>query len=211
MKEILVCCIATIFSACGYAQNYVGATFGVSKYASLNCTDSTGCDNKGRAVKFFAGSKFSPSTGFGFGSFSIDAIEVGYINFGNALGGSTSVYTVYDADLDAYVGVIRPVSEKVEANAMTAAMVGRLPIGAGFSLAGRLGLAYVSTSVSRSVGTATDGSTQVNRVKPYFGLGVEYSMGKIMTIAGGVDLTQYDTGVTKGTLSTFGLGVQTEF
>lgn len=136
---------------------YLGAGLGYSTLDNntLDRLDSAGAntDDSDTAYKLFAGYQFNPNF----------AIEASYLDFG---------------DFEANAG-----SEKLEASAdgFGFALVGKLPIQGGFSVHGKLGMVawdgdldYSDSASGVSTSLGEDGTD------PYYGIGAEYEVDRIM-------------------------------
>jgi len=120
---------------------YIGGGFGMTQadfergdFAGL-ATGAYSVDDDDIAPRFFGGYRITPNVGVEFGIDVFGRFKHQYNN-----GGSVAVYN-YDA------------------SALTAAMAGRLPVGGGVTVLGRLGVAFTAASLS----LAADNNTATPR------------------------------------------------
>jgi OmpA-OmpF porin, OOP family len=183
MKKVLLA--AALVASCGLAMaeqgGYVGALVGLG-YIDTNCAGASQCDRSNTAFKVYGGSEFSP--GF--------SVEAAYTNFGQ----SKSVAGAVTRKFDAYAFSV--------AVAYRAAFIPRLPQLQGV---GRIGIASVNakSNVTGSVEEA------VVKAKPYFGLGLDFAVGKGLTLAGAIDGVSASTESESRTSYLFGVGAQYAF
>ncbi|MFB9146038.1 outer membrane beta-barrel protein [Halomonas alkalicola] len=187
MKRLIAtAALATLVATPALAQSYpgvpdegfyLGTAIGQAKLKNdtLDLLDDLGAntDDKDTAFKLFAGYQFNPNF----------AVEASYVDFG-------------DFTANAAVAVNgNIVSENIKASAdgFGFALVGRLPIDAGFSVFGKLGLIAWDGKVSgvaRENGTVVfEGSDSADDIDPFYGVGVEYVVNQVMVRA---EFERYD-------------------
>lgn len=166
------------------AQWYGGGSLGQSRvnYSSgqlaadlraAGITGSGAVSNTDIGGKFFAGFQFNQNF----------ALEGGYFNMGRP----ASINGTYTAP-----GPGGTFSTKVEGQGVNLDAVGTLPLSNGFSLLGRLGVAYFETKAS-STATAGGfngyGNATSNKFVPVFGIGAQYDFSK--TVAGRLEVQRF--------------------
>lgn len=210
MKRLIAVFLLTISVFPVYAQGYVGAVRSLSNI-DFNCSDEINCHKKGQAWRFYGGVRLAPKSVIDLGAGRIDAVEVAYMRFGAAHSGSYRTVNVYDANQAAVVQVVKDVVYKAQADALSASFVARFPVVDNFNVLGRLGVAYVSSTLRTEVGGVSDSSETSTKLKPYAGLGLEYEIPSVVKIIGSLDWTRYDASGRSGSLRMIGLGAETSF
>lgn len=212
MKNIIVGAVLACVSAVAGAQGYVGAVAALSNYR-IDCPNSIKCDKGGFAGKVYFGQDFQPSSVISLGAMKVGSFEFGFVNFGRS--NSAAVDLLPSQTEDALNGneplVYGTFGKTYIAHALTAAMVGRIPLAGALNGVARVGVAYVSTTLKQSTNAASNGSVTEAKLKPYVGFGIEYEIANLVTVTGGVDITQYQAGGNKGTLTLLGIGAQKGF
>ncbi len=176
MKRLIAtAALATLVASPAFAQSYqynpnegpyVGAGLGYSKLDNdtLNRLDSAGAntDDSDTGYKLFVGYQFNPNF----------AIEASYLDFG---------------DFEANAG-----AEKLTASAdgFGFALVGKLPIQNGFSVYGKLGMVAWDGDIDyRDSSTGTTASLADDGTDPFYGIGAEYEVERILMRA---EFERYD-------------------
>ncbi len=192
MKRTLVAVALAGLYATASAQGYVGAIVGLSNY-DLNCEGFSPCDKKDKAVKLYAGTQFKQGL-IDTSRFKLDTLEVSYIRFGSVKAG-TGTRRDSAADPDDSTIIIntdRPMTASGKANAVVFAGVGRFIITPSLTASAKAGLAYVNTTIDQAVDGASWSSETKSKIKPYFGLGLEYALNDKLKIVGNFDYTKYE-------------------
>ena len=151
MKNILSACAiaATVIAAPAFAQGYVGVGFGSSSASGFDQGPIAGGNASKASVKIYGGFQFTPNLG----------LEAQYSDFGKR-------------DItNAGVGV-----GSYKANQFSIAGTGTLPLNAGFSLLGKLG---VSANTAKG-SNALVGSNKATSLM--FGLGAAYNLSPAMSV-----------------------------
>ena len=186
MKNILMASLLAALAGAAHAQStpyYVGGALGVS-YTDVDCSAATKCDKTDGNFKLIAGYRFNPAW----------AVEVGYMGFGNQKSTDASGDT------------------KIQTTAAFAALATRMNIMPALDGVLRLGLARVRSeaTVSPNVGDRYK-ETEI-RMKPYLGLGLEYTVLPELRATLGADFTQAEvTPTTTGSVRALNVGVQYGF
>lgn len=213
MYRVLTVIGFALFSVAAQAQGYVGAVAALSS-VGVDCSNTLSCDKKGRAVKLYAGTKLAGNNQIDFGVGKLTSIEFGMINFGKAESSRGQVFNAYDPNNDGNGGtgdVLRVVSRVGTANALTLAAVADFPVTNEFSLAAKLGVAYVSSTLRTYVDGVANGSETETKLKPYLGLGASLSLADTFKVVGSYDLTAFDVAGRKSRASALGVGAEISF
>ena len=187
MKRLIAtAALATLVATPAFAQTYpgvpdegfyLGTAVGQAKFKNDTLDDlgSLGfnTDDKDTAFKLFAGYQFNPNF----------AVEASYIDFGD-----------FEASAFATDGSnVATGNIKASVDGFGFALVGRLPIDAGFSVFGKLGLIAWDGKVSgvaRENGTIIfEGSDSADDIDPFYGIGAEYVVNQVMVRA---EFERYD-------------------
>jgi len=176
MKRLIAtAALATLVATPALAQSYpgvpdegfyLGTAIGQAKLKNdtLDWLDDLGAstDDKDTAFKLFAGYQFNPNF----------AVEASYADFG---------------DFTANLGTE---SLKASVDGFGFALVGRLPIDAGFSVFGKLGLfAWDGDLQYRDSFDGFSVSESADDIDPFYGVGVEYVVNQVMVRA---EFERYD-------------------
>ena len=186
MKRLIAtAALATLVATPAFAQSYpgvpdegfyLGTAIGQAKFKNdtLDELGSLGfsTDDKDTAFKLFAGYQFNPNF----------AVEASYVDFGDftADGNATIGGDSYSANFDASV------------DGFGFALVGRLPIDAGFSVFGKLGLIAWDGDLKNDYvvgGQRVSDSFSADGTDPFYGVGVEYVINQVMVRA---EFERYD-------------------
>jgi OmpA-OmpF porin, OOP family len=178
MKRLIAtAALATLVATPALAQSYpgvpdegfyLGTAIGQAKLKNdtLDWLDDLGAntDDKDTAFKLFAGYQFNPNF----------AVEASYVDFGD-----------FEASAFATDGInVASGNVKASVDGFGFALIGRLPIDAGFSVYGKLGLIAWDGKVSgvaRENGTVVfEGSDSADDIDPFYGVGVEYVVNQVM-------------------------------
>ena len=165
MKKMIVATVMALVAGGAFAQFSVEGAFGVTDL-NVDCSGTTHCDKSGTGAKLVLGYAVNPNI----------AVEVGYVNFGEAKAG----VIVYPLGLT---------EGTLKSNAFYVGGAVRGDFSHGFSGVARLGIAQVETKteVSSFYGSGSDSQSKVN---PLFGLALEYALTPKFKLTGGVDFTQ---------------------
>lgn len=206
MKNMMITAAMGVFCGVAAAQGYVGAVAALTKLGS-GCSGTLSCDTSGVGAKVYFGSKLSKESRFEFGVGEIDAVEFGVMSFGK---GS---YTYNKDYVDGSTGdpFTLNASTVNTANALVASIVARVPLFDGASFLVRPGLAYVSSTQRYYVAGAQNGSQTETKLKPYLGLGLEYSLTDNFKVVGSFDWTRFDAASQNVNLMSLGLGAEVGF
>lgn len=178
MKRLIAtAALTTLVAAPAFAQSYpgvpdegfyLGTAIGQAKLKNdtLDWLDDLGAntDDKDTAFKLFAGYQFNPNF----------AVEASFVDFGD-----------FEASAFATDGInVASGNVKASVDGFGFALVGRLPIDAGFSVFGKLGLIAWDGKVSgvaRENGTVVfEGSDSADDIDPFYGIGAEYVVNQVM-------------------------------
>jgi OmpA-OmpF porin, OOP family len=178
MKRLIAtAALATLVATPALAQSYpgvpdegfyLGTAIGQAKLKNdtLDWLDDLGAntDDKDTAFKLFAGYQFNPNF----------AVEASYVDFGD-----------FEASAFATDGInVASGNVKASVDGFGFALIGRLPIDAGFSVYGKLGLIAWDGKVSgvaRENGTVVfEGSDSADDIDPFYGVGAEYVVNQVM-------------------------------
>jgi len=139
---------------------YLGAGLGYSTLDNntLDRLDSAGAntDDSDTAYKLFAGYQFNPNF----------AVEAGYVDFGDF--SASAAVPGYSAKAE------------VSADGFTAALIGKLPIQNGFSVHGKLGMIAWDGNYKESDSDGWSYSESADGSDPFYGIGAEYEVDRIM-------------------------------
>ncbi|TDR51139.1 OOP family OmpA-OmpF porin [Halomonas ventosae] len=173
MKRLIaIAALAGLVASPTFAQSYqyspaegpyLGAGIGYATMDSdtLDELDNLGLDtdDSDTGYKLFAGYQFNPNF----------AVEANYVDLGDfsASGASGGDSVNLELGIDGF----------------TAALVGKLPIQNGFSVHGKLGMIAWDADIDGNAtvdGTYYRGSTGEDGTDPYYGIGAEYEIDRIM-------------------------------
>jgi len=207
MKKIIISSAIALLSCAAAAQGYAGAVVALTKLGA-DCAGMLVCDTKGHGAKIYFGSKLAKENQLDFGVGGVDAIEFGVIAFGKGASNYTREY------VDAVSGgpnIVAPATTVNTANALIASVVARVPLFEGASFLVRPGVAYVSSTQRYYVSGVQNGSETATKLKPYVGLGLEFSLMENMKVVGSFDWTKFDVANQKANLTSLGLGAEIGF
>lgn len=210
MKRLITASVLSLVALSAYSQGYVGAVRSLTN-VDFDCSNDTDCHKSSHGWKFYGGVKLAPASVIDLSIGRIDAVEVAYMRFGEARSAGLRTVGVYDANRSAVVQVVKDVAYKAQADAISASLVGRFPVVSNFNLLGRLGVAYVSSTLRTDLGGVSDTSNTTTKLKPYLGLGFEYEIPSVMKLVGSMDVTRYDAVGRAGNLRMIGVGAETSF
>ena len=206
MKKTVIASAMTLLCGVAFAQGYVGAVVSLTSIGT-DCSGVASCDKKGRGGKVYFGTKFAKANQLDFGIGSVDSLEFGVVTFGKGATTYTKQYldantsTTYDLDA----------STSNTANALVGTVVVRLPLFDGAAVTVRPGLAYVSSTQRYYVAGAQNGSETATKLKPYLGLGIEFSLFQDVRVVGAFDWTKFDVADHHSSLKAFGVGAEIGF
>lgn len=180
MKKIASAAVLALAMGGAAAQVYVEGAFGMTNL-DYGCSGTYSCDNDDTGVKLLAGFKLNRNL----------AIEVGYLNFGEAQAG---VYGVGDLSL--------------KSTAFYGAIALRGELAPKFSGVARIGLASVESELDTFFGSESESAASA-----LFGVGLEYAVTKNASITGAIDFTQSaEVGrLDSGTLRMISVGLKLDF
>lgn len=193
MKRILLA--ATLVALTGMAgaemtSFRIGATVGSARI-DMDCSDSTTCDKSGTSFKIYGDMRLT----------DMWSVEAGYMKLGQL---KTTDFDPNDSTTS---------ESKVTVTAPYLALAARVGIIPDLNGVVRVGLARVRTQLR-----VTEPTIPVNekiaqiKVKPYVGLGLEYTIQPNLQAVAGADFTQAEVSeLVTGTVRSFNLGVQYGF
>lgn len=191
MKRILLAAaLAALTGVAGAEMTSfrIGATVGSARI-DMDCSDFTTCDKSNTSFKIYGDMRLT----------DMWAVEAGYMKLGQLKGDYT------DSGLT--------VTSKVTATAPYLALAARAAIIPDLNGVVRVGLARVRTEMR-----VTEPTIPVNekiaqiKVKPYLGLGLEYTIQPNLQAVVGADFTQAEVADQEtGTVRSFNVGVQYGF
>lgn len=187
MKKIAVAGLLTAMMGMASAQVYLGGAVGQSR-VNLACEDHSTCDKTDTGHKLYAGYKFNP----------LLALEAAYVDFGKGSRGYTfSGYRV---------------SETVEGHGALVAAVFRYAAHPQLALVGRVGASFLKSKWSQTVSAFGEfDSESDNSVKPYVGLGIEFSLNKNLRLTAETDFTRAELDDDTYAVRMLGVGLQYAF
>lgn len=190
MKRILLAAaLAALAGVAGAEMTSfrIGAAVG-SAHFDADCADATSCDKSGTSYKVYGDYRLNDRW----------SVEGGYMKFNQF---KASPYTLFDATGDA----------KIKVTAPYLALATRANIIDDLNGVVRMGLARVRTEGSVDVSGTVNEQAQI-KVKPYIGLGLEYSIMPNLQAVLGADFTQAEVSdnITM-TVRLLSLGVQYGF
>ncbi len=170
MKRLIAtAALATLVATPAFAQSYpgvpdegfyLGTAIGQAKLKNdtLDWYSDIGAstDDKDTAFKLFAGYQFNPNF----------AVEASYVDFGDFT--ASAAMPDYSA------------RAKASADGFGFALVGRLPIDAGFSVFGKLGLIAWDGNYKESDSDGWSYSESTDDIDPFYGVGAEYVVDQVM-------------------------------
>ncbi len=213
MKSLLILG-SLMLASTAYAQSYVGIMAGDLDY-HLSCDKGkdSSCKNSADAWRVFGGVIAAPEKAWSLGPVALDGLELGYTRISErkeSIPGGASVYDPEWTDSN-FQFLPADVERRVKVDALTVAGVAHLPVGPYVRLAARLGAAYVSAQITRSINGVSSDSNTRNSLQPYGGLGIEIDVGKYATLSAVYEQIRFKVGDDRGHVSWVGLGAQTKF
>lgn len=210
MSRIVFLLGFVFFSSLASAQSYFGAVLSFTRIG-FDCPSGAECDHSGRGLKVYGGAKLPDKMTLDAGFVRVDSIEVSYLGFKEVRSRTAPQQVGYldeNGDVqfrEADAGL------KVQADALVAALVARAPVVNQLEAVFRLGGAYVSSTYRTDLDGKSKTSETVSKLKPYFGVGIEYEVPSLMKLVGSFDMTKYDVAGKTGNLRMIGVGAQTSF
>lgn len=179
LKIGLLAAVAAMCASSAMAQGYVALGAGPSHY-NLDCSGMTSCDNNDTAFKVVGG--YTLGKGF--------SAELGYASFGKARASDPSV------------------SANLKGDGLTLGAAYQYQFNRDWGAAGHLGLARMKTTMSGTVNGVGSASLSETHTAPYYGLAVNYMLGKSWKVEGGVDFSKVESSGEKANVRaiTFGAG-----
>ncbi|WP_162899994.1 outer membrane beta-barrel protein [Halomonas sp. JS92-SW72] len=169
MKRLIAtAALTTLVAAPAFAQSYpgvpdegfyLGTAIGQSKFKNSDFRGTVNTDRKDTAFKLFAGYQFNPNF----------AVEASYVDFGD--------FTITDVYNNA------PDNFKYSVDGFGFALIGRLPIDAGFSVFGKLGMIAWDGDLKNDYtegGQRVSASVGLDGTDPFYGIGAEYVVNQVM-------------------------------
>lgn len=210
MKNVVIFGALLAASSLCAAQGYVGA---VAAFARLSesCTAGYECSgSQTKGFKLFAGARLSPSQTLNLGPARINRVEVAAMRFGRV--NSNGLETIYVLN-DSFDVVPQDVASKheVSANALAVAAVAEIPVTSDLAVLARVGVAYVTATMSTTLDGTSNGSKSGNAIRPYLGLGVEYALPNDIQLVSSIDWTRYSVGTLSGSATQIGFGASVGF
>ncbi|MBI5926576.1 MAG: outer membrane beta-barrel protein [Aquabacterium sp.] len=168
----------------------IGATLGSARI-DMDCSGTTTCDKTDTSFKIYGDYRLS----------DMWAVEAGYMKLGQLKA------TAYDP------GDSTTSESTVKVTAPYLALAGRAEIIPDLNCVVRVGLARVRTEMHVTEPTLpVDLRLKTIKVKPYVGLGLEYSIMPTLQAVAGADFTHAEAhDLVTGTVRSFNLGVQYGF
>jgi hypothetical protein len=121
-------------------------------------------------------------------------VEFGFQRFGKVTSSGTKAELYFNGSTKPNVtnGPFKSVaiSTSATADALTAALTFGDEVGAGLNLVGKLGVSYVSATVSYSSGGASNGGFTENHVVPLIGFGADFEVYEGLSLVGGLEITR---------------------
>ncbi|MDO9237007.1 MAG: outer membrane beta-barrel protein [Aquabacterium sp.] len=186
MKQLVCGAAALVLCAAAHAESYVGGVIGSSQIEA-SCSLTTECSTNDTGVKIYGGYVLPGAP------LPQLALEVAYINFGQARASTTSF-------------VVRT----VDVSALTFGAAMRLKFTPALQGVGRLGVARVNAE-DNGAGVFGVGAKSKSGFELYAGLGLEYALNKQFKLVGTADFSSYDTGNQSGSVHLIGVGAQYGF
>lgn len=208
MKRTLVGIVLAGLYVTASAQGYAGAVLGMTDYG-LDCQAQAPCDKKANTAKIFAGTQFKQGL-IDSERFKLDTVEVAFTRFGGTKISAGTASLTYDSGFG-NVTITAPARINANATAVSLAGVGRFLVTPQFTASIKLGVSVVQSTVDRYVGDIKDGSETTQKLAPYAGMGLAYSIIDNVKLVGHIDYTKFKSDGYKGGLQTFGLGAQIGF
>lgn len=172
-----------------FGKTYVGGALGQGSVSKLSCAGVENCDNTRMGGKVYMGKKITSNV-----ALEVNAMRLGSVRASGLVGGSTP-YSL-DAKAEALVlgGALRLPTEVVP----------------DLTGVGRLGVAYVRTSLKSTVGTAS-GNVADDSMQPFWGYGLEYGLTKDLKLTGSIDASKANMSLGRATVRLVTLGAQADF
>lgn len=162
---------------------YLSAAFGLSSI-DTNCGGTSICDDTATGFKLSGGYRFTPNW----------AVQVDYIDFGEAEGSTGSLFT-----------------STVASSAFGVSAVYSLKLGPQLVGRARLGLASVETEISGNIAGLLSGGRSESETGLYAGLSLGYEINRQLTIEGSWDFTSGSVGSEDVNVHLFSAGLRYDF
>jgi hypothetical protein len=204
MKNIFAIALLVVLAQTANAQSYGGASISYNK-AAKGCATNSVCSASPVGGSLYVGAKMSDSLQADLSVLGVDSVEAGLFT----LGQKSSRYTTrVGTGLSAVTTNYR---EHVESNALYAAAVGRMVVAGGVNLTGRLGLAYVSSTLKTVANGISMGATTSNRIAPLLGVGVDYDILDDLALVSRFDFTRRSVANYSSNVFSLSAGVQYKY
>lgn len=189
MKKIIVL-MALVATSVARADGYLGLDYANARI-SVDCAPGQSCSQKRSGFNFRWGTALPEAYSLKVDNFSVDTVEAGWIKTGRLE--STGVVPIYVRTGNTAVLTTAPVASELSARAVYAALIGRYAFDRDLSAYARLGLAYVSTTMSLQRSGLDIGGVSENHWSPLLGLGAEYAVMPGLKLQAGVQLFKIKT------------------
>ena len=191
------------------AQGYVGAVVALTKLQN-SCVESYKCnDSRGHGFKIFGGTRFNADEQLSLGGVGFSRIEVAAMRFGKQASTGTAATTVISGGNP--VPATLAAKSEVSADALVVAAGMDWRLSRQLVAVGKVGLAYVTGTLSSSLGGVSNGSVSNNAIRPYLGLAMEIEVLPNVQVQGGFDWTRYSVDGRSGSATQLGLGAAVSF
>lgn len=201
MKNIFAVALLALLAQTVNAQSYGGASISYNK-AAKGCATNSVCSASPVGGLVYVGAKLSDSLQADLSFLGVDSVETGFFTLGHK---SSRYTTRVGTGLSAVTTNYR---EKVESNALYAAAVGRMVAGDGINLTGRVGLAYVSSTLKTVANGISLGATTSNRLAPFLGVGVDFDVLDDLALVSRFDFTRRSVANYSSNVFSLSAGVQ---
>lgn len=183
MKNIFAIALLAVLAQTSSAQSYGGATISYNKITK-GCASNSVCSSSPVGGQLFVGAKMPESLRADLSIVGVESFEAGFLTLGQKTSRySTRVGTGPSAVTTNY-------REHVDGNALYAAVVSRMAMGGDLHLTGRVGLAYVSSTLKDEANGISMGAKTSNRIAPLLGLGLEYAVVDDLVLVSRLDFTR---------------------
>lgn len=204
MKNIFAIALLAVLAQSANAQSYGGASISYNK-AAKGCATNSVCSSSPVGGSLYVGAKMSDRLQADLSAVGIDSVEAGIFTLGQKSSRySTRVGTGLSAVTTNY-------HEHVESNALYAAAVGRMVVGDGFNLTGRVGLAYVSSTLKTGANGISLGATTSNRIAPLLGVGVDFAVLDELSLVSRLDFTRRSVANYSSNVFSLSAGVEYKY
>lgn len=212
MKYLIAALGLVCLCPVAHAQGYVSAVAALTRLSDSCTPGLSDCDDsKVAGFRISAGTELPKGQQLDLGIGRVSRIEVSAMRFGRANHRGTTVVRVTNPNTFFPESQNVPAKDEVSATALAVAAVAEFPVIADLSLTARLGVAYVRGTVTRYVDGLRNGSSSDNAIRPYAGIGLEYSILPQVRLQSGFDWTRYNVDGRSGSATQLGLGAAVSF